>query len=57
MRRFLIAFARQTGQSFRDLIEFWDPRDVDTWIELGMAEQEEARFAALREEHREAQGR
>jgi hypothetical protein len=53
----LVTFARHTGQSLRDVIEWWDPRDVDTWIELDMAQAEEARFAEHRQEHREAQGR
>ncbi len=57
MRRYLLAFSRKTGQPFRDVVEWWNPRDVDTWIEMDMQEQEEARFTELRNEHRELQGR
>lgn len=57
MRRLLVTFARHADQPLRDVIEWWDPRDVDTWIELDMEQREEGRFAELRAEHREAQGR
>lgn len=57
MRRELVAFARHAKQPLRDVIEWWHPRDIETWIEMDMAAAEDGRFAALREEHREAQGR
>ncbi len=53
----LIAFARSRNQPLMDVLERWHPRDLDTWLEMDLAEAEEVRFAQHRQEHREAQGR
>jgi hypothetical protein len=50
-------FARSRNQPLMDVMEKWHPRDLDTWLELDAMEAEEGRFAELRQEHREAQGR
>jgi hypothetical protein len=38
----MMRLAMRTGQPFRDLVAWWDPRDVDTAYQILLDEQEQA---------------